>query len=79
MSEQEKNNEDLKELVLARIGVMPSNFKLSIGSFGTFTKDEMISSVEKGDSVGKQIVQMQMNFINALSSGKLIETLNQNE
>ena len=79
MSEQENNKEDLKELVLARIGVMPSNFKLSIGSFGTFTKDEMISSVEKGDSVGKQIVQMQMNFINALSSGKLIETLNQNE
>ncbi len=79
MSEQENTSEDLKELVLARIGIMPSNFKLSIGSFGTFTKEEMINRVEKGDSVGKQIVQMQMNFINALSSGKLIETLNQNE
>ena len=38
----EENKEDkLKELVLARIDIMPPNLKLSIGGFGTFTKQEL--------------------------------------
>jgi len=75
----EENKEDkLKELVLARIDIMPPNLKLSIGGFGTFTKQELSEHVRKGDKAGKQIVQMQVNFIRALTSGKLIETLNQN-
>jgi len=79
MSEEErdKKNSELKELVLARLNVMPPNYKLSVGSKGTFTKEELIEHVKKGDETGSQIVSMQMNFIKALTSGKLIKTLNQ--
>ena len=76
---EEKKKEELKELVLARIEVMSPNLKLSIGRYGTFTKQELIEHVKKDDEAGKQIVQMQINFIKALTSGRLIETLNQNE
>ena len=79
MIQENNRGEDIKELVLARIEVMPSNLKLSIGNFGTFTKDEIKEHIKKGDDAGKQIIQIQLNFIKALSNGKLIETLNKNE
>jgi hypothetical protein len=79
MNEKEKTSEDMKELVIARLDVMPSNYKLSIGDQGTFTKSELISHVQADDSVGNQIVKMQLNFIRALTSGKLIQVLNEND
>ena len=75
----EKNiqlTEDVKELVIARLDIMPPNYKLSIGSQGTFTKDELIKHVKDGDLVGNQIAKMQYRFIKALTTGKLVEVLN---
>jgi len=69
-------SKDVKQLVKERISIMPSNIKLSIGNYGTFSKEEMLASVDKEDAVGKEVVRMQMDFIKALTSGKLIETLN---
>jgi hypothetical protein len=70
-------NKDIKELVVARLDVMPSSYKLSIGGQGSFTKDELINHVNAEDLIGNQIVKMQLNFIKALTTGKLIETINQ--
>ena len=77
MSEKKVSN-DVKELVIARLEVMPKNYKLSIGNKGTFSKEELIQHVEANDEIGSQIVQMQFNFIRALTSGRLIQTINQN-
>ena len=74
----EKISEDVKELVIARLGVMPSTYKLSIGSEGTFTKDQLIEHVIAEDRIGNQVAKMQINFIKALTTGKLIGTLNKN-
>ena len=71
-------NSDIKELVLARLDIMPQNFKLSVGNKGTFTKQELMEHVKEGDSVGVQIVEMQLSFIKALTSGKLISIINTN-
>jgi len=80
MSEKkEKISEDLKELVIARLEVMPPTYKLSIGNKGTFTTTQLIERVKKGDQIGNEIIRMQLNFIKALTTGKLIETLNKNE
>ncbi len=79
MSKEEDKSEDIKELVIARLGIMPSNYQLSIGNKGTFTKNQLIDHVNQEDEIGKQIVKMQINFINALTSGKFMETLNKNE
>jgi len=77
MTEDKKNKEEeLKELVVARIKVMPPEYKLSVGDKGTFDKEQLIYHVNKGDDTGHQIIAMQMNFIKALSSGKLIKALN---
>jgi len=77
MSEENiKLTESMKELIIARLDIMPSSYRLSLGSQGTFTKDELIKHVNEGDSVGNQIAQIQCNFIKALTTGKLIETIN---
>ena len=76
MSEEGTKEEGLKELVLARLDTIPPNFKLSIGDFGTLTKEEMMESVKSGSELGKQIMQMQLNFIKALTSGHLMDVLN---
>ena len=55
---------------------MPPEYRLSIGNKGTFSKDDLIKHVMDGDSIGLQVTQMQMNFIKALTTGRLIETLN---
>ena len=73
---EKKKEEELKELIIARIRVMPPNYKLSIGDKGTFTKEELLEHVKSGDETGSQIIGMQMNFIKALTSGRLTEVLN---
>ena len=77
MTEKEQQNSEVKELVLERIRVMPPNYKLSVGNQGTFTKEQLMDHVGKGNEIGNQIIDMQMNFIKALTSGKLVETINQ--
>jgi len=74
--DKEKVNEKQKEIVIARIEAqLPSNLKLSIGSGESLTKQEMIKHVEDGDEQGKQIMNMHINFIKAISSGKLAKEL----
>lgn len=72
-----KINEEIKELVIARIEAqISSNLKLSIGSDGSFGKEEMIEHVRNGDEIGEKIIDVHLNFIKAQSSGELVSVLN---
>lgn len=66
-----KITREIKELVIARLDVMPSNVKVSIGSFGTFSKNELKEHVKDNDEVGKKVVEVQMAFLRAIKDGKL--------
>lgn len=69
----QENNEKEKgwtEFVLAKLDVMPVDYKLSVGDQGTFNKRELMKHVADGDSVGKQIIEMQVGFMKALTSGE---------
>ena len=77
MKEETEINDKIKELVIARIDAkMPSNLKISIGSSGSLSKEEMIDHVRKGDEEGKQIVKMHLNFIKAVTSGHFVREVN---
>ncbi len=71
-----KYSKDVKELITERISVMPNNFKLSIGNYGTFSKEQLLRSIQDEDKVGQEVIRMQLNFINALTSGKFTDALN---
>lgn len=71
------SSEEIKNLVMARIDAqMPTNIKISIGASGSMSKEEMIAHVKKGDEAGLQIIDMHLNFIKAITSGKFIRELN---
>lgn len=60
--------EEIKKLVVARIQTMPPTMKLSIGSSGSFSKDELIRHVELDDAVGKKIVEMHMKYLREIAN-----------
>ncbi len=69
-------SKELKEIVIARIDAqMPPNLKISIGSGGSLTKEEMMRHVEAGDEEGMKIVKMHLNFMKAVASGKLTKEI----
>ncbi len=68
--------EAIKELVITKIDAqMPSHLKLSIGSYGAMSKEEMIDHVNKEDLIGKQIVRAHMSFLKALVSGEFTKAI----
>ncbi|MBL7170021.1 MAG: hypothetical protein ISS48_03305 [Candidatus Aenigmarchaeota archaeon] len=70
---KEEITEEMKELVITRLLVLPPGKKISIGSYGDFTKDELIESVKKGDEIGKKIIEIEIDFLRALKEGEFYE------
>jgi len=56
-------DEDLKTLVKLRLMSTPTNIKISLGSLGEFTRDELLEEVDKGSDAGKAIIRMELLFI----------------
>jgi len=59
----ETENEYIKKLVKERLHAMPPDISFSVGSFGDYTRDQLIEEVDKGSDVGKSAIEMQLNFI----------------
>lgn len=69
MDKQNKNiSEEIKELVIARLEVLPKDTGISIGSSGEFTPDELIQRVKSGDEVGRKIIEVQLNYLKSLKN-----------
>ena len=62
----EKNvlsDEDVRKLVMARLSVLSSDTIISLGSEGSFTRDQLVESVERGDSIGEKLAEIQMEWL----------------
>ena len=76
MSDKEEiKEEQLKKIVLINLENMPSNFRLSIGSDGFFDKNQLIDHINKNDKIGKQILERELRFMQAISKGEVTRTL----
>jgi len=73
--EKKKQLERLKQIVLMKIDTMPKNYKLSLGNQGSLNKSQIAEHVNKMDDTGKQILNMELRFIKALSRGEVTKTL----
>lgn len=61
-------NEQLKKLVLERVGIMPDTLRMSVGS-DELTKIDVLRHVQDGDDIGNQIMEMELGFLRDLASG----------
>lgn len=59
----------IKHLVKSRLLVLPPEARISIGSFGSFSKNELISHVEKDDEIGKAVAKIEMEYLRSLKKG----------
>jgi hypothetical protein len=66
----DETKEQLKQLVLERINVMPDTLRVAIGSL-ELTKQEVAEHVRAEDEVGKQMIEMELEFLRALASGAI--------
>jgi hypothetical protein len=62
-------SEDIKKLVIARLETLPPDRKISIGSSGEFSRDELIEKVKTGDPIGIKIIEIEMEFLRSLKEG----------
>ena len=63
------NQEEIKKLALIRLEMLPSDKKISIGSSGEFSRDELIKRVEKGDEIGQKIIEIELEFLREFKKG----------
>ncbi len=63
------SDEDIRNLVIARLRTFSRDRKISIGSEGEFSADELIERVKKDDDVGKTIIQIQLQYLQSLKEG----------
>lgn len=62
-------DDDVKNLVVARLKALPSDLILSMGLDGSFSKKELIEHVENEDDIGTKIVEIQMDYLRTLKDG----------
>jgi len=72
-AKEKTKKDEVKKLVIARLEVLSSDKKISIGSSGEFTKEELIEHVEKEDSIGEKITEIQMEFLQSLKEDVFYE------
>ncbi len=65
------SNNEIKNLVIARLETLPSDAVVSLGSNGEFTKDQIIESIRSGDENGQKMIEIEMTFLQGLKDGIL--------
>lgn len=69
----QSGDEDIRQLVIARLKASSSGLKISIGGEGTFSKEDLIKSVEVGNDIGQKVIAIQMEYLRDLASGKIYQ------
>lgn len=63
--------EELKQLVIQRLKATSDELNIVIGNEGDFTREELIRRIESGDKIGKEIVESEIEFLKAMTEGKI--------
>ena len=66
---QEVKN-DIKKLVVERIKAASDELEISIGAI-SYTKEQILESVEKEDEIGKEIIENQIEYLRDMAQGAL--------
>lgn len=62
-------DDEIRELVIARLETLPEGTGISIGSAGELNKQELIGHVKDRDAIGLKFIEAEMQFLQALKTG----------
>lgn len=76
MENQPEINEEVINLVIARLRTIPSDAKLSVGNDNkvTFNSEDLIEEVRNQTEVGKKIIERQLFYLRNLKDLPVAET-----
>lgn len=57
------SDEEVRKLVTARLSVLSYDTVISLGSDGSFTRDQLIEKVKNGDEIGEKMAEIQMEWL----------------
>lgn len=72
------SDEEIRKLVVERLKKLSSNKRLSIGSEGEFTREQLIKNVEENSEIGKKIIKIQLEYLQALKKGLFFQEVDVN-
>ncbi|MFH1192330.1 MAG: hypothetical protein V1655_02540 [bacterium] len=64
------SNEEVRKLVVARLSILSADTIISLGSEGSFTRDELVERVEKGDKIGEKLAEIQMEWLRSFKNNQ---------
>ena len=71
-----KIDSDLKKIVMETIKAYDVDSELLIGNYGTFSRDDLLKEVSDESEIGKEIMEIQSNFLRDLVNGKIYNLIN---
>lgn len=69
-------DEEIRRLVLARLKTISPDTIKCIGDEGSFSRDQLIDHVQAGDTIGKTIEQVEMEWLRAFKTGLISQLYN---
>ncbi len=61
-------DEDVKNLMIERLKVLSSDTMFTIGSGGSYSRDDLIKHVEAEDEIGEFFTEMQMDWLKSFKN-----------
>ena len=68
-------NKKIRHLIIARLEVLPPDMVFASIPGGSFTRDQMIEHVRRGDKIGEKYVRIEMEWLRALADGSVYKLL----
>ena len=72
-----KINNDLKDLVIARIEAYSNDVGLIIGADKHYSKSELVDNVKNETELGRQIIGIQLEYLQDIIKGNIYTALDQ--
>ncbi len=57
------SDENVRKLVMARLSVLSKDTMISLGSEGSYTREQLMESVKNGDRVGEKLAEIQLEWL----------------
>jgi len=70
-TDKQQLKEDMKQLAIARLKSIPSQYQISVGGGGGLTRKEAVENIENDSEIGKELVNIQIEFLRDMAQGEL--------
>lgn len=68
--------DDFQELVYTRWQSFPKGYSISVGEYGTISKEDALKHVKEKDEIGRILIMVDREYFDSLKNGEFNEYLN---